>query len=132
MATAVGMTILGAILNATAFTGGNILGQKLSGTGDALAAERVRHDKAMEKFTKDREKWSEKRLLLADWQRQEQISDAQAGAELRDTDFALSEVAEFEKPKFSSYYSPSPQQKKYEVIYIAGGLVLGLVTMKIL
>ena len=47
----IAMMFGGAILNATAFVGGSYLAKYLS--GDKTDAERIRHDKALEKYQKD-------------------------------------------------------------------------------
>ena len=51
MASAIAITALGAILNAAAFTGGNMLSKYLSGDNSKAALhEKVRHDKALEAY----------------------------------------------------------------------------------
>ena len=128
MAAAVGITVLGAILNATAFTGGSILGQRLSGQGAELVKERERHDKALEKFNRDTEFYREYRQKVYDWEKMKKDKSYSAAADLSATDEDLrvyEEVADHPEPLLSSYYEPSEVQKKWEMIYIAGGLVSG-------
>ena len=124
MAAAVGITVLGAILNATAFTGGSILGQRLSGQGAELVKERERHDKALEKFNRDTEFYREYRQKVYDWEKMKKDKSYSAAADLSATDEDLKRYEEVE-PLLSSYYEPSEVQKKWEMIYIAGGLVSG-------
>ena len=58
----------GAVLNATAFIGGNYLAKVISGSSSAeLQLERERHDKAMEKFQKDYAAHQEKRMAYIDF-----------------------------------------------------------------
>ena len=124
MAAAVGITVLGAILNATAFTGGSILGQRLSGQGAELVKERERHDKALEKFNRDTEFYREYRQKVYDWEKMKKDKSYSAAADLSATDEDLKRYEEVE-PLLSSYYEPSEVQKKWELIYVAGGLVSG-------
>ena len=45
------MMVAGAIINGAAFTGGNYLAKYLSGdSGQAAMDEKIRHDKALEKY----------------------------------------------------------------------------------
>ena len=56
----------GAVLNATAFIGGNYLAKVISGSSSTdLQLERERHDKAMEKYQKDYTAYQEKRIALS-------------------------------------------------------------------
>ena len=128
MAAAVGITVLGAVLNATAFTGGSILGQKLSGQGAELVKERERHDRALEKFNRDTERYREYRQKVYDWQKMKKDKSYKAEADLSATDEDLQiyeEIVSHPEPVLSSYYQPSEVQKKWELIYVAGGLVSG-------
>ena len=147
MAAAVGMTMLGAVLNATAFTGGSILGQKLSGQGGELVQERERHDRALEKFNDDTEAYREKQQQIYDWKKKREGKEYKADRDLAATDEDIElyniewnsykgEVGEqpapASKPVLSDYYTPSEEQKKWELIYIGGGLVVGgLVVFKL-
>ena len=58
-----------AILNAAAFTGGNYLAKYLSGDGGQAALdEKIRHDKALEKYQAAYAKYQkEDRTELLDW-----------------------------------------------------------------
>ena len=58
----------GAILNAATFIGGNYLAKALSGdSGQATLNEKVRHDKALEKYQKDYAQYQKDRTQLLDW-----------------------------------------------------------------
>ena len=62
----IALMIGGAVLNAAAFTGGNCLAKYLSGDGGA-AAERKRHDKALEAYEAAQARYSQERTKLLDW-----------------------------------------------------------------
>ena len=121
-----GMITLGAILNATAFTGGSILGQKLSGQGGEFLQERERHNKAQEKYAADTEKYNEKRQRIYDWKKKRSDAEFTSERDLDMTDSDLQAYSAAQAPVFSNYYRPSPNQKKWELIYIAAGGVAGL------
>ena len=55
----------GAIINATAFVGGNYLARYLS--GDSAGQEKKRHDLAVEKYEKEYQKYQENRTKLLNW-----------------------------------------------------------------
>ena len=61
----IAMMLGGAVLNATAFVGGSYLAKYLS--GDKTDTERIRHDKALEKYQKDYATYQENRQKLIDW-----------------------------------------------------------------
>ena len=129
----VGMITLGAILNATAFTGGSVLGQKFSGHSEEFLLERQRHNKAQEKFQADVEKYNERRQKIYDWKkkREELGFSSERDLDVTDSDLQTYEEAVeatqqvYDRPVFSEYFQPSPHQKTWELVYIGGGLVLG-------
>ena len=57
------MMAIGAVLNAAAFTGGNLLGHLMSGKD----GEQERHDRALEKYNNDMEAYREHRKKVLDW-----------------------------------------------------------------
>ena len=64
----IAMTVGGAVLNAAAFTGGKYFAKYLSGDGGQAALdEKIRHDKALEKYQAAYEKWQKDRTELLDW-----------------------------------------------------------------
>ena len=77
----------GAVLNATTFIGGSYLAKYLSGGN--TDQERVRHDKALEKYQKDNSKYEEYRYWLFDWVDANRHNDAIASQNLSNTDEAL-------------------------------------------
>ena len=120
----------GAIFNATTFIGGSYLAKYFS--GDDASVEKKRHDKALEKYQKDYAKYQENREKLLDWQEQNRRNKAIASQNFEDTDEALKlynrthpdENLYLTEPVFSDYYRPSKNQKTYEVIYVAAGMLL--------
>ena len=127
----------GAILNATTFVGGSYLAKYLS--GDNKDTERIRHDKAIEKYQKDYASYQEKRQELRDWQDQNRQNNAIASQNFVNTDEALklynrahpNENLQLNEPKFSDYYRPSTAQKMGEMAYVGGGMMaLGYMASK--
>jgi len=128
----------GAILNATAFTGGSYLAKYLSGED----TERVRHDKALEKYQRDMGEWEKQQKVYQNWLDKQYVNKKQADENLDSTDQAFilynkahpSAVLKFQnKPNFNNYYSPSEKQKQYELIYVSGGtLAAGYLVSKYL
>ena len=76
----IALMIGGAVLNATAFVGGSYLAKYLSGSD--VDTERVRHDKAIEKYQKDYAAYQEKRQRLLDWYNQQRDEEHQASQNL--------------------------------------------------
>ena len=77
----------GAVLNVTTFIGGSYLAKNLSGGN--TDQERVRHDKALEKYQKDYSKYKENRQRVLDWVDANRLNDAIASKNLSKTDEAL-------------------------------------------
>ena len=120
----------GAILNATAFVGGSYLAKYLS--GDKTDAEKIRHDKALEKYQKDYAEYQEKRQKLIDWKVQQKDAKYQASKNISNTDEALKLYSQMHEPKFADYYRPSDNQKTGEMLYVGGGmLALGYAASKL-
>ena len=117
----------GAFLNAATFIGGNYLAKTLSGDGGQAALdEKIRHDKALEKYQAACAKWQKDRTELLDWvAKQDRIKD-KAIHDFQDTDRALAlynqthraKVALPKEPEFSDFYKPSPQQTNGELLFI--------------
>jgi len=112
----------GAILNATAFTGGSYLAKYLSGDD----TERIRHDKALEIYQHDMGEWQKQQKLYQDWLNEQYLDKKQADENLQSTDQAFilyNKAALQNKPNFKNYYSPSEKQKQYELLYVGGGML---------
>ena len=118
----------GAAINALAFSGTNYL---FSAFSDHGLAERKRHNLALEKLTKAREKYNEERLNHLDFINQ-RIREKQQGREyIQDLDAAMSEYARVfgrrlaplpKEPELSNYYQPSEQQKNAELVFVTIGM----------
>jgi len=123
----IALLVGGAVLNATAFVGGNYLAKYFSGSD----AERIRHDKALEKYQHDMGEWQKEQKLYQDWLNEQYLEKKQADENLQSTDqaFILYSKAHPQahtlqnKPEFSNYYSPSSTQKQYELLYVGGGML---------
>ena len=135
--TKIAIMLGGAVLNATTFIGGSYLAKYLSGGN--TDQERVRHDKALEKYQKDYSKYEENRQRLLDWVDANRPNDAIAIQNLSNTNEALKlynrtypdENLEVNEPIFPNYYRPSNDQKIGEILYVGGGMLpLGYLTSK--
>ena len=124
-------TVVGGLFNAIAFAGAGFLFSKLNHTG--YEKEIKRHNEAMEKLSRDKEKWYENQIKRKEKleRLRQQLSDA--NADINQTNKSLkilSEIQEEEeeenKPKLENYYKPSEEMKEYQnvmflLIGIAGG-----------
>ena len=79
----------GVVINAAAFIGGNYLAKYLSDdSGQAALDEKIRHDKALEKYQAAYAKWQKDRTKLLEWvAEQDRIKD-KARHDFQDTDQA--------------------------------------------
>ena len=92
MAAAIAMTAVGAVLNAAAFTGGNILAKALSGDGGKAALkEKKRYDAAMEKLARNKQRYLEQRNAMKGWVEQQDREKYQADKDFSDLDSAFDE-----------------------------------------
>ncbi|KAK3707294.1 hypothetical protein QZH41_004240 [Actinostola sp. cb2023] len=89
MATAIVMMIVGAALNATAFTGGMYLVNTLTSKKDDVDEEQIRHDKALEKYKQDMGDFEKKRQQYQDWLTERYENKKLAEDNLHDTDYAF-------------------------------------------
>ena len=132
--------VVGAILNSTAFVGGSALAKYLE--GKHVDEERIRHDKALEKYQQAMGDFQKKREQYQDWLNTEYVNKKQADENMSQTDqaFMLYRKAHPDlnfnpdaKPQFSHYYKASNKQKQYEMIYVGGGmLTVGYLASKFL
>ena len=116
----IALMIGGAVLNATAFVGGSYLAKYLSGSD--TDTERIRHDKALEKYQKDYAAYQEKRQRLLDWYNQQEREEHQANLNLSETDEAF-KLYSLKEPRLSDYYRPSDDQRMGEMAYVGGGML---------
>ena len=86
MAATVALMVGGAITNALAFSGSNFLFSQMSG-----AAERKRHDLALERLQKDRDVWNEERLGRIDYINQKLKEQGHAEKTFQSVDQAMQE-----------------------------------------
>ena len=132
----------GAILNAAAYTGGNYLAKYFSGdSSQATLDEKIRHDKALEKYQAAYAKWQKDRTELLDWIAEQDRVKNKAIHDFQDTDRALAlynqthgaKVALPREPQFSDFYKSSQQQKNGELLFIgASTLALGYTAFRFL
>ena len=115
------MMAIGAVLNATAFTGGNILAKYLSGRN--TDTEKIRHDKAMEKYQRDYAEYQEKRQKMLDWKMKKKDEKYQASKNISTTNQAFELYGKMTEPKFTDYYKPSDSQKTGEMAYVGAGML---------
>ena len=139
----IAIMIGGAVLNAAAFTGGNYLAKYIAGDGgQAAAAERIRHDKALEAYQNAMEKYNQERTQLLDWIETNRETKAQADQNFTNTDYAFKlynqahpdyKLTQPTAPKFSDMYQPSEAQKQGELLFVGGGaLALGYTAFRFL
>ena len=125
------MMIGGAILNATAFVGEIIL-QKVF-QGHNVDTEKIRHDKALEKYQRDYAEYQEKRQKMLDWKMKKKDEKYQASKNISTTNQAFELYMQMQEPKFSDYYKPSDEQKTGEMVYVGAGMLgLGYAVSKFL
>ena len=137
----IALMIGGAVLNAAAFTGGNYLAKYLSGDGGA-AAERKRHDKALEAYEAAQARYSQERTKLLDWIETNRENKEMAKQNFTNTDYAFKlynqshpdrKMTPPKKPKFSDFYQPSEAQKQGELLFVGGSaLALGYAAFRFL
>ena len=124
------MVISGAAINALAFSGTNFLFSRLSDHG---AAERERHDLAIEKLQKARDEWNQQRIERLDYINNEIRKKNESVQYFNDLDERMLEYYRVtgqklpalpSRPKLIDFYHPSPEQKKGELVFIVSGAVL--------
>ena len=84
----IALMVGGAITNALAFSGSNFLFSQMSG-----AAERKRHNLAMEKLQHERDTWNEQRLERIDFINQELKKRGHAVKTFKDVDQAMQQYS---------------------------------------
>ena len=133
MASAVIMMVAGAVLNATAFTGSMYLAKSLGSDEKHVDEEKIRHDKAIERYQQDMGEFEKKRQQYQDFLTSQYVNKKIADNNLQDTDYAFTlynkahPEAHFDptqKPQFSDYYKPNNKQKNYQMIYVGSGMLV--------
>ena len=129
--------VVGSVVAALAFTGANYGGRALDRLihGDntsALAAERKRHDLAMEAYENALAAYNKKRQAYRDWLDQNYRDKMQADKNFQNTDYAFKLYAQahphfqMSPPRFKDYYTPSQRQKNNELMFLGiSGLAIG-------
>ena len=135
-------TVVGGLFNAVTFAGAGFLFSKFNHNG--YEKEIKRHNEAMEKLAKDKEKWYEKQVEKKEEieKLRQQLSDA--NADINRTNRSLKTLAEMTRleneynesknnePKFEDYYKPSDETKEYQnVVFLIIGISLGYIIFKI-
>lgn len=130
---AIGMMLGSAIANAVTFIGGNYL-MSLVNPSDA-GAEAARHNQAMEELGRANAEWAQKRQTRLDYLNEQLKREAHADKVYSDVNEAARLYYEVtggdqEKqknipddgklPTLGDFYQPSDEQKKYELIFLAG------------
>ena len=124
-------TIGGAVVNALAFSGTNFVFSQLTDHGEE---ERKRHDLALEKLQRSRDKWNEDRMKRFDFINKRLQEANKARAHTSSVDDAMLEYYRvFAKqikplppePELSYFYQPSKTQKNSELLFIAIGSGIG-------
>jgi hypothetical protein len=122
--------VVGAVLNATAFIGGNAISKAFD--SKYVDEEKIRHNKAMEAFDERMSEWRKKQEKYQGWLAQRKEDEAKAGENIKGTDYsfeifarahpALAKGASDEdEPRFE--WKPSTNQKKWEMAYVGGGML---------
>ena len=130
--------VAGGLFNAIAFAGAGYVFHKLDKNG--YEKEMKRHDEAMEKLSKEKEKWYERtvekknKIALL----RQRLSDAdkdlnETNEALHNLRTAMEELDEDEEPSLNDYYEPSDEMKMYmNVVTGVIGSVSGLLIAKLL
>jgi len=138
----IAIMIGGAVLNATAFIGGNYLVRALGGGDKAALEEKKHHDKALEAYQVAYAKYTRDRTQLLDWIATNAQTKEQAKQNFTNTDYAFKlynqahpdeQMILPKEPKFSDFYQPSEQHKKGELMFVgASALALGYAAFRFL
>jgi len=137
----IALMVGGAVINAAAFTGGNVLAKYLSGDSGAMA-EKTRHDKALKAYEAAQARYAHERTKLLDWIEVNRENKVLAKQNFTNTDYAFKlynqahpdrKMTLPKEPKFSDFYQPSEAQKQGELIFVAGStLVLSFAAFRFL
>jgi len=136
----VAIMLIGSIVSAAAFVGGNALYDKFGRTDGS--EERFRHDRAIEDLQKASTEWNQKRLDTLDFINNKIRDKSDARNTFDDLDKALDFYNEThpdanlrlpKQPVLSDYYKPSNEQKYYEIAVITVvGCTFGYVAYRVL
>ena len=122
---------------------GNYLAKYIAGdNGQAVLAEKTRHDKALEAYQAAMEKYMSEYTQFLEWiETNREIKD-QAMQNFTNTDYAFKlynqahpayKLTQPREPKLSVMYQPSELQKHGELLFVGGGtLALGYAAFRFL
>ena len=116
------------VFNPITFAGAGFLLSRLNHGG--YEKEIKRHNEAMGKLSKAKDKWYEEQVKKKDKieMLRQQASDANAG--ISDTNHALEKLRKITRqPKLEDYYKPLDEMKEYQLVFVSlmgfgGGRVL--------
>ena len=120
-------TVGGAVVNALAFSGTNFVFSRLT---DHSEEERKRHDLALEKHQRARDKWNEDQMKPLDFINKRQRKKNDARAYINNVDEAMLECYQvfakqtkplLPEPQLSDFYHPSELQKNGELLFVVVG-----------
>ena len=120
-------TIGGAVVNALAFSGTNFVFSRLTDHG---AKEHKKHDLALEKLQRVRDKWNEDRMKRLDFINKRLREKNEARAYINNTDEAILEYYRVfprkikplpPEPELSDFYHPSETPKNGELLFVVVG-----------
>ena len=113
-------TIGGAVVNALAFSGTNFVFSRLTNHG---AKEHKKHDLALEKLQRVRDKWNEDRMKRLDFINKRLREKNEARAYINNVDEAMLEYYRVftktlpSEPELSDFYHPSKTHKNSELLF---------------
>ena len=106
----------GAVLKASASTGGNYFAKYLSGVGKTALQGKLGHDKVLEDYQAAMAKYTHNRTMPLDWIETNREIKEQAKQNITDTDYAFKLYNQTHRdqqrtppkePRFSDFYLPS-------------------------
>ena len=124
-------TVGGAVVNALAFSGTNFVFSRLLDHGEE---ECKRHDLALEKLQRTRDKWSKDQMKRLDFINKRLREKNEARAYINNVDEAMLEYYRVSakqtkplppEPQLSDFYHPSETQKNGELLFVAVGTGIG-------
>ena len=110
-----------AMINAIAFSGSNFVFSKLGSSDE----ERIRHDKALEAYTQEKNEWNKMRSDRIDYIQNEIRKEGHAEQTFSDVDYAMDryykltgeQLTDFpDPPKWKDFYTPSTKQQNNEIV----------------
>ena len=138
-------TVVGGLFNAFAFAGAGFLFSKLNHTG--YEKEIKRHNLAMEKLARSKEKWFEKQEERKQEIQKLKQQAVEANEDINQTNKSLENLAKVlnrvkyleneyvasneAEPKLEDYYKPSQEMKEYQnILFLIVGLFGGYIIHK--